>query len=42
MGHPMRLELTRVGVLVLLAYRYTTKGAHIKPNKSWQFSAKEQ
>ena len=31
MGHPMRLELTRVGLLVKLANRYTTKGA---PNRS--------
>ena len=28
-GHPMRLELTRVGLLVKLANRYTTKGAHV-------------
>ena len=27
MGHPMRLELTRVGLLVKFANRYTTKGA---------------
>ena len=27
MGHPMRLELTRVGLLVLLANHYTTRGA---------------
>ena len=27
MGHPMRLELTRVGLLVKLANRYTTIGA---------------
>ena len=27
MGRPMRLELTRVGLLVKLANRYTTKGA---------------
>ena len=27
MGHPMRLELTRVDLLVKLANRYTTKGA---------------
>ena len=27
MGPPMRLELTRVGLLVKLANRYTTKGA---------------
>ena len=27
MGHPMRLELTRVSLLVKLANRYTTKGA---------------
>ena len=26
-GHPMRLKLTRVGLLVKLANRYTTKGA---------------
>ena len=29
MGRPMRLELTRVGLLVNLANRYTTRGAHI-------------
>ena len=27
MGYPMRLELTRVGLLVQLANRYTTRGA---------------
>ena len=27
MGHPMRLELTGVGLLVKLANRYTTRGA---------------
>ena len=27
MGHPMRLELTRVGLLVKVANHYTTKGA---------------
>ena len=27
MGRPMRLELTRVGLLVSLANRYTTRGA---------------
>ena len=27
MGHPMRLELTRVGLLVNVANHYTTKGA---------------
>ena len=27
MGHPMRLELTRVGLLVELANYYTTRGA---------------
>ena len=27
MGHPMRLELTYVGLLVKFANRYTTKGA---------------
>ena len=29
MGRPMRLELTRVGLLDYLANRYTTRGAHI-------------
>ena len=29
MGHPMRLELTRVGLLVKLANRYTPKGVLI-------------
>ena len=29
MGRPMRLELTRVGLLVELANRYTTRGASI-------------
>ena len=29
MGHPMRLELTRVGLLVKLASRYTTRGVLI-------------
>ena len=28
MGRPMRLELTRVDLLVELANRYTTRGAH--------------
>ena len=28
MGRPMRLELTRVGLLDYLANRYTTRGAH--------------
>ena len=28
MGHPMRLELTQVGLLVKVANHYTTKGAH--------------
>ena len=28
-GHPMRLELTRVGLLVELANHYTTRGAFI-------------
>ena len=27
MGRPVRLELTRVGLLVKLANRYTTRGA---------------
>ena len=31
MGCPMRLELTRVGLLVQLANRYTTRGAHAPP-----------
>ena len=29
MGRPMRLELTRVGLLVSLANRYTTRGARV-------------
>ena len=29
-GHPMRLELTRVGLLVELAHHYTTKGAFVR------------
>ena len=29
MGRPMRLELTRVGLLDYLANRYTTRGARI-------------
>ena len=29
MGYPMRLELTRVGLLVKIANRYTTRGALI-------------
>ena len=32
MGRPMRLELTREGLLVKLANRYTTKGAQLKLN----------
>ena len=28
MGHPMRLELTRVGLLVKAANHYTTQGVH--------------
>ena len=31
-GHPMRLELTRVGLLVELANHYTTRGAF---NNGW-------
>ena len=27
-GHPMRLELTRVGLLVELANHYTTRGTY--------------
>ena len=30
-GHPMRLELTRVGLLVELANHYTTRGALVAP-----------
>ena len=30
--HPMRLELTRVGLLVKLANRYTTRGALLHRN----------
>ena len=29
-GHPMRIELTRVGLLVKLANRYTTRGAPVE------------
>ena len=29
MGHPMRLELTPEGLLVLLANHYTTQGAPV-------------
>ena len=29
MGRPVRLELTRVGLLDYLANRYTTRGAHV-------------
>ena len=32
MGRPMRLELTRVGLLVNLANRYTTRGAQERWN----------
>ena len=35
MGHPMRLELTRVGLLVKLANRYTTRGALNTYTWSW-------
>ena len=28
-GHPVRLELTRVGLLVELANHYTTRGAYV-------------
>ena len=31
-GHPMRLELTRVGLLVQLANHYTTRGAFVLTN----------
>ena len=30
MGHPMRLELTRVGFLVQLTNYYTTEGANVQ------------
>ena len=33
-GHPMRIELTRVGLLVKLANRYTTKGARSSENNN--------
>ena len=36
MGHPMRIELTRVGLLVYLANHYTTRGAPVTLGKSWQ------
>ncbi len=29
MGHPMRIELTRAGLLVYLANHYTTQGAPV-------------
>ena len=32
MGRPMRLELARVGLLVKLANRYTTRGATRRPS----------
>ena len=32
MGRPMRLELTRVGLLVQLANRYTTRGTQAGVN----------
>ena len=34
-GHPMRLELTRVGLLVELANYYTTRGAFLTDHLSW-------
>ena len=33
-GHPMRLELTRVGLLVELANHYTTRGAYVNSGMS--------
>ena len=35
MGHPMGLELTRVGLLVKFAKHYTTKGALIHNNNDY-------
>ena len=35
MGHPMRIELTRAGLLVYLANHYTTRGAQVR---SWSES----
>ena len=37
-GHPMRLELTRVGLLVELANHYTTRGAFIVWEVSWRLN----
>ena len=34
-GHPMRLELTRVGLLVELANHYTTRGTLDKLENAW-------
>ena len=34
-GHPMRLELTRVGLLVELANHYTTRGAPLVRSIGW-------
>ena len=34
-GHPMRLELTRVGLLVKLANHYTTRGSFLEENICW-------
>ena len=36
-GHPMRLELTRVGLLVELANHYTTRGASYENESSCSF-----
>ena len=35
-GNPMRLELTRVGLLVELANHYTTRGAYGKEEMHWE------
>ena len=37
-GHPMRLELTRVGLLVELANHYTTRGAFLPNIFAWVVS----
>ena len=39
-GHPMRHELTRVGLLVQLANHHTTKGAYFQQNSASQHSSK--
>ena len=39
MGHPMRLELSRVGLLVYLANHYATRGA---PQRDYVCHEKEE